>query len=214
MSGSLPQKTLDCLNGTGLRIAGVDEAGRGPLAGPVVSAAVILDPRHPIEGLADSKTLSAPRREALSRLILEHAVVGIGIAEPAEIDRLNILHATMAAMARAVARLRPCPDKVLIDGNRLPEGLPCPAQAIIGGDAIEPAISAASIVAKVLRDRLMTEAALRYPGYGFEGHKGYSCPAHRVGLATLGASPIHRRSYAPVRLALAAAESAHAADCG
>jgi ribonuclease HII len=193
---------LNCLNGTGTLVAGVDEAGRGPLAGPVVTAAVILDPERPVEGLADSKALTAARRNALSGLILQNAIVGIGIAEPAEIDRINVLQATMAAMARAVARLRPVPSRVLVDGNRIPGGLPCPAQAIVGGDASEPAIMAASIVAKMLRDRLMADAAIRYPGYGFERHKGYASPLHRSQLVALGPSPIHRRSYAPVRLAL------------
>lgn len=214
MTGTLSQKALDRLNGTGMLVAGIDEAGRGPLAGPVVTAAVILDPRRPIDGLADSKALTAERRDRLSALILDNALVGIGIAEPAEIDRINILHATMAAMARAVARLRPCPDRVLVDGNRIPGGLPCPAQAIVGGDALEPAIMAASIVAKVARDRLMAEAAIRYPGYGFESHKGYASPLHRSQLAALGPSPIHRRSYAPVRLAMAPAQSTDATDCG
>lgn len=202
MLRTVSRNALNCLNGTGTLVAGVDEAGRGPLAGPVVTAAVILDPERPVEGLADSKALTAARRNALSGLILQNAIVGIGIAEPAEIDRINVLQATMAAMARAVARLRPVPSRVLVDGNRIPGGLPCPAQAIVGGDASEPAIMAASIVAKMLRDRLMADAAIRYPGYGFERHKGYASPLHRSQLVALGPSPIHRRSYAPVRLAL------------
>lgn len=200
---TIPAKAEDCLNAAG-RIAdaltaGVDEAGRGPLAGPVVTAAVILDPARPIDGLADSKTLSARRRAVLADEIRRSAWVGIGIAEPAEIDRLNILHATMSAMARAVARLPVQPRHVLIDGNRVPDGLPCPAEAIVKGDAREPAIAAASILAKTLRDRLMTEAAIRWPGYGFEGHKGYPSKAHRERLLALGPCPIHRISYAPVR---------------
>lgn len=184
-------------------LAGVDEAGRGPLAGPVVAAAVILDPARPIEGLADSKTLTARRRDALAAEIRDHAWVGVGIAEPAEIDRLNILHATMAAMARAVARLPLQPARVLVDGNRVPEALPCPAEALVKGDAREPAIAAASIIAKTLRDRLMADAAIRWPGYGFEKHKGYPSAAHRESLMQLGPCPIHRRSYAPVREAAA-----------
>jgi len=216
---NLPEKTKDYLNATG-RIAeagpaGVDEAGRGPLAGPVVTAAVILDPARPVEGLADSKTLSARKREVLADEIRRSAWVGVGIAEPAEIDRLNILHATMTAMSRAVARLPLRPSRVLIDGNRVPEGLPCPAEAIVKGDAREPAIAAASIIAKTLRDRLMLEAALRWPGYGFEGHKGYPSKAHRERLMALGPCPIHRMSYAPVRDARRPAEfSPDASGCG
>ena len=193
-------------------VAGVDEAGRGPLAGPVVTAAVILDPERPIEGLADSKTLSARRREALATEIRAHAWVGVGIAEPAEVDRLNVLHATMTAMARAVARLPVVPQRVLVDGNRIPDGLPCPAEALVKGDAREPAIAAASIVAKTLRDALMAEAALRWRGYGFEGHKGYPSAAHRERLMALGPCAIHRISYAPVREARRARELSTDAD--
>ena len=216
---NIPEKTEDYLNAAG-RIAetgtaGVDEAGRGPLAGPVVTAAVILDPARPIDGLADSKTLSARRRAVLADAIRRSAWVGIGIAEPAEIDRLNILHATMHAMVRAVARLPVRPGRVLIDGNRVPDGLPCPAEAIVKGDAREPAIAAASILAKTLRGRLMTEAGLRWPGYGFEGHKGYPSKAHRERLMALGPCPIHRTSYAPVREARRSLEfSPGAPDCG
>tara|TARA_R110002072_G_scaffold140619_1_gene284984 strand:- start:712 stop:1287 length:576 start_codon:yes stop_codon:yes gene_type:complete len=180
-------------------IAGVDEAGRGPLAGPVVAAAVILDPARPIAGLADSKKLSAKRREALALEIRQHAVFAVGIAEPEEIDRLNILHATMAAMARAVSALPITPARALIDGNRLPPGLPCPAEWIIGGDAIEPAISAASIIAKTVRDELMTGAELRFSGYGFAGHKGYGAAAHMQAIQTIGPCAIHRRSFSPIR---------------
>lgn len=210
----LQQKPLDSLNTADFRLAGVDEAGRGPLAGPVVAAAVILDPRQPIEGLDDSKKLSARRRDALALEIRARALVGVGIAEPAEIDRLNILHATMAAMARAVSRLPLVPDRILIDGNRLPDGLPAPAEALVGGDASQAAIGAASIIAKTVRDRLMLAAAERYPGYGFEGHKGYPSAAHRAALMALGPCPIHRTSYAPVRAALAARLSTHAPPCG
>lgn len=216
---TISAKNKDCLNAAGkvadARLAGVDEAGRGPLAGPVVTAAVILDPARPIDGLADSKTLSARRRGLLAEEIRRKARVGIGIAEPAEIDRLNILHATMRAMARAVARLPVQPGHILVDGNRVPEGLPCPAEAMVKGDAHEPAIAAASIIAKTLRDRLMLEAALRWPGYGFEGHKGYPSKAHRERLMALGPCPIHRMSYAPVRDARRPAEfSPDAPACG
>lgn len=216
---TLSAKDKDCLNAVekarNRLVAGVDEAGRGPLAGPVVTAAVILDPARPIAGLGDSKSLTARRRAALAREIRETAWVGIGIAEPAEIDRLNILHATMTAMARAVARLPVRPDRVLIDGNRVPEGLPCPAEAIVRGDAREPAIGAASIIAKTLRDALMEEAASRFPGYGLEGHKGYPSKAHREALMALGPCPIHRMSYAPVREALRIAGlSPGAGGCG
>lgn len=184
-------------------IAGLDEAGRGPLAGPVVAAAVILPADFcEIDGLAgmtDSKTLSAKKREALAAEIRACALVGVAIAEPAEIDRLNILHASMAAMARALANLPCAPCEALVDGNRLPQGLPCPARAIVGGDGTEPAISAASIIAKTVRDALMVEADARWPGYGFAGHKGYACPAHKSALQALGPTPIHRLSFAPVR---------------
>ncbi|XBQ16362.1 MAG: ribonuclease HII [Oceanicaulis sp.] len=188
-------------------IAGLDEAGRGPLAGPVVAAAVILPADYcDIEGLAgmtDSKALTAAKREALAAEIRACALVGVAIAEPAEIDRLNILHATMAAMARALCAL-PCdPCEALVDGNRLPDGLPCPARAIVGGDGTEPAISAASIIAKTMRDRLMVAADARFPGYGFASHKGYASPTHRAALQELGPTPIHRLSFAPVREARA-----------
>jgi len=183
-------------------IAGVDEAGRGPLAGPVVAAAVILDPARPIDGLGDSKAISGKRRTALAAQIRQRAWVGVGMAEPEEIDRINILQATMTAMARAVSNLPRVPDHVLIDGNRVPQGLPCSAEAIIKGDASEAAIGAASIIAKTLRDELMQRAALRFPGYGFEAHKGYPSAVHRKALIALGPCPIHRFSYAPVRSAL------------
>lgn len=183
-------------------IAGVDEAGRGPLAGPVVAAAVILDPTRSIAGLGDSKVISEKRRASLALQIRQCAWVGVGIAEPEEIDRLNILQATMTAMARAVRNLPRPPGYILIDGNRVPEGLPCPAEAIIKGDASQAAIGAASIIAKTVRDGLMLRAALRFPGYGFEAHKGYPSALHRNALIALGPCPIHRFSYAPVRAAL------------
>jgi ribonuclease HII len=181
-------------------VAGVDEAGRGPLAGPVVVAAVILDPARPLAGLADSKQLSAKRREALYPLILEHALASsIVRVEVEEIDRINILNATLAGMTRALQALAVQPALALIDGNRLPTSLPCPAQAIIGGDASEPAISAASILAKVARDRILVEYDMRWPGYGFAQHKGYPSSAHLEALRRLGPCPEHRRSFGPVR---------------
>ena len=186
------------------RVAGVDEAGRGPLAGPVAVAAVILDPSRPIQGLGDSKALSEARREALAPLIRERALAWhlelVGIDE---IDRLNILHATMAGMTRAVRALAPAATMALVDGNRLPPGLPCPAQALVKGDAREPAIMAASILAKVARDQWMRELELLHPGYGFALHKGYPTPDHLEALRRLGPCPQHRRSFAPVRACLA-----------
>lgn len=195
-------------------VAGVDEAGRGPLAGPVVAAAVILDPKRPIEGLGDSKKISAAGRARLAPLIRERALVGVGIAEPEEIDRLNILHATMTAMRRAVLRLPVVPELALIDGNRLPEGLPCRGETIVKGDAKEAAIGAASIIAKTVRDALMESAARRFPGYGLDGHKGYPSPAHREALQSLGPCPIHRQSYEPVRLAGESRRFRNANHCG
>lgn len=184
-------------------IAGVDEVGRGPLCGAVVTAAVILDPLRPIDGLNDSKKLTEAHREALFPIIQERALAwAIGRAEVAEIDQLNILHATMLAMQRAVAGLTLRPDRVLVDGNRCPV-LPMPSEPVVGGDARVPAIAAASILAKVTRDREMQEMELLYPGYGIGKHKGYPTPAHLAALRQLGATPIHRRSFAPVREALA-----------
>jgi len=181
-------------------IAGVDEAGRGPLAGPLLVAAVILDPRRPIDGLDDSKKLSAARREILYTLIVERALAHCVVhVEREEIDRLNIFHATMAGMSRAVAGLAPVAHEAWIDGNKLPKDLPCPGRAIVGGDALEPAISAASILAKVTRDRLMTALENDHPGYGFAVHKGYPTPAHLAALQKLGPCAQHRRSFAPVR---------------
>lgn len=182
-----------------LRICGVDEAGRGPLCGSVVAAAVILDPRRPIEGLADSKKLSAARREKLAVEIKAHALAwSITEASVEEIDRLNILHATMLAMLRAVESLSLQADEVLIDGNRVPSGLLLPARAIVKGDALEPAISAASILAKTHRDSMMLVMDQRYPQYGFAGHKGYPTAAHLKALAQHGVTPEHRRSFGPV----------------
>jgi ribonuclease HII len=182
------------------RIAGVDEAGRGPLAGPLVVAAVILRPRKRIDGLDDSKKLTASRREALYAQIVEQAVA-YSIIEIAveEIDRINIFQATMAGMQRAVLGLAEAPTEAWIDGNRLPKSLPCPGRAIIGGDALEPAISAASILAKVTRDRLLEQLDPLYPQYGFARHKGYSTPDHLAALIRHGPCAIHRRSFAPVR---------------
>jgi len=181
-------------------IAGVDEVGRGPLAGPVVAAAVILDPNHPIEGLADSKKLTEKRREKLAVEIRKYALAwALGRAEVEEIDEINILQASLLAMCRAVEALSPVPEHALIDGNRCPEGLPCSSEAIIKGDSKVAAISAASIIAKVARDNEMVELDERYPGYGLAGHKGYPSKAHLEALQQLGVTPIHRRSYAPVR---------------
>ncbi len=189
----------------GKLVCGVDEVGRGPLAGPVVTAAVILDPARPIEGLDDSKKLTEKRREALFEQIRERALAwALGRAEVEEIDAINILQASLLAMRRAVEGLARVPDHVLIDGNRVPEGLPCPATAIVGGDGSEPAIAAASILAKVTRDREMVALDARYPGYGLAGHKGYPTRKHLDALCELGVTPIHRRSFGPVRRILKA----------
>jgi len=178
--------------------AGVDEAGRGPLAGPVVVAAVILDPLCRINGLRDSKILTPDRRETLAERIRERALAFSVVAiEVADIDRLNIFHATMLGMTRALAALAPAPELALIDGNRAPKRLCCASRAIVDGDALEPAISAASILAKVARDRMMTELDVRFPGYGFAQHKGYSTPEHFAALDRLGPCSEHRRSFAP-----------------
>ncbi|NHW03379.1 ribonuclease HII [Stutzerimonas degradans] len=183
-------------------VAGVDEVGRGPLCGPVVTAAVILDPLRPIQGLNDSKKLSEARREVLFDEIQEKALAWcIARAEVEEIDRLNILHATMLAMQRAVEGLSVLPRLALIDGNRCPV-LSVPSAAVVQGDASVPAIAAASILAKVSRDREMQALDLVYPGYGLAGHKGYPTPAHLQALESLGPTPIHRRSFAPVRVLL------------
>jgi ribonuclease HII len=184
-----------------LRVAGVDEAGRGPLAGPVVAAAVILRPGRPIEGMADSKVLTAQRRTSLGAVIRRRALCfGIGWADPAEIDSLNILHATFLAMRRAVLSMAWCPDLLLVDGNRLPQlgglGRDLTARAIIGGDATEAAISAASILAKTARDHYMYQMHALYPEYDFARHKGYATALHRRLLAQHGPCPLHRRSFA------------------
>ncbi len=180
-------------------IAGVDEVGRGPLAGPVVAAAVILDATKPIEGLADSKVLSATRREELAQLIRERSLCwALGRAEVEEIDRLNILRASLLAMKRAVEALSLPPELVLVDGNHAPE-LGYPVQTIVRGDATVPAISAASILAKVARDAEMIELDKDFPGYGFSQHKGYPTHVHLTALKALGVSSIHRRSFAPVK---------------
>jgi ribonuclease HII len=180
-------------------VAGVDEVGRGPLCGAVVTAAVILDPARPILGLNDSKKLTAARREQLFDEICEKSLAWcIARAEVEEIDQLNILHATMLAMQRAVAGLSVTPRLALIDGNRCPL-LDVPSAAVVKGDSKVPAIAAASILAKVSRDREMQALDLLYPGYGIAGHKGYPTPVHLAALQRLGPTPIHRRSFAPVR---------------
>ncbi len=183
-------------------VAGVDEVGRGPLVGDVVTAAVILDAQKPVIGLADSKKLSEKKRLALYDEIIDKAVAyAIGRCSPEEIDRLNILQATMVAMQRAVAGLSIKPEWVLVDGNRVPK-LAMNAQAVVKGDSLVAEISAASILAKVTRDREMAELDLRYPDYGFAKHKGYPTAEHLSALQRLGVTPFHRRSFRPVRLAL------------
>ncbi len=189
------------MNGAAL-LAGVDEAGRGPLAGPVIAAAVILHPQRPIPGLQDSKQLSARRREALETQIRRDALAwAVGRAEVAEIDRLNILQATLLAMRRAVAALAPAPGRVLVDGNQAP-ALPCAVETVVKGDQKVAAIAAASILAKVARDREMTALEAACPGYGFARHKGYPTREHLEALRRLGISAHHRRSFAPVRACL------------
>lgn len=184
---------------TAVLVAGVDEAGRGPLAGPVIAAAVILDPARRIAGLADSKQLTSAQRSRLAATIrLDAHAWAIGRAEVEEIDSLNILQAALLAMQRAVAALNPAPGLALIDGNRAP-ALACRVETVVRGDATVPAISAASILAKVVRDAEMRALEDRYPGYGFAAHKGYPTPAHLSALDRFGVSPVHRRSFAPVR---------------
>ena len=205
----LPKSLLELLGPEWDRpglVAGVDEAGRGPLAGPVVAAAVILDDRQPIAGLADSKVLSPRKRERLFDEIRAKALACcIAEASVEEIDRLNILQASLLAMRRAVEGLRLVPRRVLVDGHQLPV-LNMPAAAIVSGDAKVPAISAASILAKVYRDRLCLALDRDYPDYGFAAHKGYPTAAHLAALRQHGACPVHRRSYAPVRAVLVAAD--------
>lgn len=180
-------------------VVGVDEVGRGPLAGPVVAAAVVLDPEKPIEGLADSKRLTQRQRDLLATEIRSSALAwALGRAEAEEIDAINILQASLLAMRRAVLALNIHPDFAVVDGNRCPD-LPCEAAAIVRGDETVPAISAASIVAKVARDTEMCEMDSLYPGYGLASHKGYPSKQHLEALARLGVTPIHRRSFAPVR---------------
>ncbi|MGO1540426.1 MAG: ribonuclease HII [Luteimonas sp.] len=186
-----------------LLVAGVDEAGRGPLAGPVVVAAVILRAGHALDGLDDSKRLSEARREALYPQILEAALAWrVEFVDTAEIDALNILQATLAGMCRALRALSPAAQLARIDGNQLPRDLPCPAEALVGGDGLEPAIMAASILAKVSRDRAMRELHLEYPQYGFDRHKGYPSREHLAALQAHGPCPQHRRSFRPVQLGL------------
>ena len=190
------------------RIAGVDEVGRGPLAGPVVAAAVILDPENPIQGLADSKSLSEKKRLLLDEQIKSSALAwAIGRAEVEEIDQINILQASLLAMRRAVLALRPQPEHALIDGNRCPD-LPCTCEAIIKGDQTVEAISAASIIAKVSRDLEMVEMDALYPDYGFLSHKGYPTKVHIESLQKLGVTPIHRKSFGPVKKILADIDAA------
>jgi ribonuclease HII len=202
-SGKLTKKRLQKLLATehefwsrGLHvIAGIDEVGRGPLAGPVVAAAVVL--REPVEGLADSKVLQPARREELALLIRSRAWIGIGAASVLEIERINILSATFLAMRRAVARLPVKPQRFLVDGNQSP-GIDGSVECVIGGDALIPCIGAASIIAKVTRDRLMRRLAIRYGGYGFETNVGYGTQQHLDGLTRLGPTPHHRRTFAPL----------------
>lgn len=185
-----------------VRIAGVDEAGRGPLAGPVVVAAVVLDGSRVPKGLNDSKKLTAATRDRLFEAILADHSVAIALGSVGRIDATDIRAATLDAMRRAVRGLAEPPDHVLVDGVDVPPGLPCPGTAVVQGDARSVSIAAASIVAKVLRDRLLSEAGAEYPGWGFEVHKGYGTAAHMEALARLGASPLHRRSFAPVARAM------------
>ncbi|MCM2563706.1 ribonuclease HII [Lutimaribacter sp. EGI FJ00015] len=180
------------------RIAGVDEVGRGPLAGPVVAAAVVLDPAHIPEGLRDSKQLSAKRRAALSEIIHDVAQVGIGQASVAEIDQINILRASHLAMERAVAALPEPPDHLLIDGNMIPRDLVIPATPLVKGDTLSVSIAAASIMAKIWRDQVMRDLAQQFPGYGWETNAGYPSKNHKAALRNLGVTPHHRRSFKPV----------------
>jgi ribonuclease HII len=198
--GDVPDFALE--DSIGGIVAGVDEAGRGPLAGPVVAAAVIL-PRDAetvgaIEGLDDSKRLSAAQREHFFAIISARAEVGVGIAEVAEIDDINILRASLAAMVRAVRRLPRQPGCILVDGNIPPPELKPLCRCIVKGDGLSLSIAAASVIAKVTRDRLMTDLAIRFPGYGWEHNAGYATPEHRAALIRLGATPVHRRSFEPV----------------
>ncbi|NBX03227.1 MAG: ribonuclease HII [Alphaproteobacteria bacterium] len=183
-------------------ICGVDEAGRGPWAGPVVAAAAIIDASNIPAGINDSKKLTAAKRDALFDHILACAKTGVGIASVEEIDTLNILGATKLAMCRAVENLGVAPDVALVDGNRVPEKMRCRVQTVVGGDALSLSIAAASIIAKVTRDRMMEELAREYPGYGWEKNAGYGTALHQAGLAKYGVTPHHRRSFAPIRVLL------------
>lgn len=191
---------------SGKIVAGVDEVGRGPLAGPVLAAAVILV--EPLDGLADSKKLSPARRRKLAAMLVRdrRICIGLGAASVSEIDRLNILQASLLAMTRAVQKLRLRPDLALVDGNKAP-ALSCPSKTIIGGDALVPAISAASIIAKVTRDRLMSRLDDRYPGYGWHRNAGYPTAEHRAALSNLGLTCHHRVSFGPVRACLKSSQS-------
>ncbi|GHA75504.1 ribonuclease HII [Lysobacter bugurensis] len=207
MGKAMNQFTLDLAVAPGARyVAGVDEAGRGPLAGPVVVAAVVFAPgRTPINGLADSKQLCAERREALYDRIVQRALAWHVVSvEVEDIDRINIFQATMLGMRRAVEAVAHVAELARVDGNALPRGLPCPAEAWVGGDARDRAIMAASILAKVTRDRTMIKMHSTWPQYGFDRHKGYSTPEHLAALAQHGPCPHHRRSFAPVRERLVA----------
>ncbi len=184
--------------GQGTVIAGLDEVGRGPWAGPVTACAVVLDPANIPDGLNDSKKLSAKRREALAAKILSCALVSIAHASVAEIDQLNILRASLLAMRRAVEGLSQVPQFALIDGNKIPPGMPCPAEAVIKGDGKSASIAAASIVAKVTRDEIMVALAQQFPGYGWEKNAGYGTKLHQEGLRNLGVTPHHRRSFKPI----------------
>jgi len=200
--GTLRQATFDWAGP--VLTAGVDEAGRGPLAGPVVAAAVILEPSRPVAGLADSKVLSPARREVLATTIRTQSLAwSLGWADAAEIDTLNILKATMLAMRRALAALTVAPQHVIVDGNRCPDlsglAFDCTAEAVVKGDSLVASVSAASILAKVARDEHMRVLDGRYPGYGLADHKGYPTAAHIAALRRLGPSPVHRRSFAPVQ---------------
>jgi len=200
ISASMPPDltTEVAFGGSGATICGVDEAGRGPWAGPVVAAAVVLDRGNIPPGLNDSKKLTPRRRAALFDAIRASASVGVGIASVEEIDALNILRANDLAMLRAVEALDPAPDGALIDGNRVPSGLPCRAQALVGGDGRSLSVAAASIIAKVTRDRIMAGLAQTHPGYGWQSNQGYGTAQHRAALARLGVTPHHRRSFRPI----------------
>ncbi len=202
---SRPDLSLEAACGPGALVCGVDEAGRGPLAGPVTAAAVILGPDFPPDLCAlidDSKRLSAARRESLAPAIRAHALhAAVALADVEEIDRLNVLHAALLAMARAVAGLGVVPARALVDGHMAPD-LPCPVQTVVKGDSRSLSIAAASILAKVERDRIMRELAARHPGYGWERNAGYPTADHRAALSRLGPTPQHRRSFAPVQALL------------